>query len=255
MSAAFPHLQKQNPAPRRIFVTSALPYANGPIHLGHLLEMIQTDIWARALRMHGTPIMLRAEKEGIAPDALIQRVWAEHKRNFDDFDISFDYYGSTDSEGNRQLCERIYRALEASGLIEARVIEQAYDPKQRMFLPDRFIKGACPKCSAPEQYGDACERCGSTYAPTDLVNPYSVLSGAAPVRKTTTHYFFRLSDSQCQRFVRRWVAQLAQTEARNRLREWLGEAGASKLIDWDISRDAPYFGFEIPGAPGKYFYV
>ncbi|CCD29539.1 methionyl-tRNA synthetase [Candidatus Glomeribacter gigasporarum BEG34] len=268
MSAAFPHLQKQNPAPRRIFVTSALPYANGPIHLGHLLEMIQTDIWARALRMHGhsvlyigaddthgTPIMLRAEKEGIAPDALIQRVWAEHKRNFDDFDISFDYYGSTDSEGNRQLCERIYRALEASGLIEARVIEQAYDPKQRMFLPDRFIKGACPKCSAPEQYGDACERCGSTYAPTDLVNPYSVLSGAAPVRKTTTHYFFRLSDSQCQRFLRRWVAQLAQTEARNKLREWLGEAGASKLIDWDISRDAPYFGFEIPGAPGKYFYV
>ncbi len=268
MPASSLHLQTQNPAQRRIFLTSALPYANGPIHLGHLVEMVQTDIWARALRMHGhsvlyigaddthgTPIMLRAEKEGIAPNALIRRVWAEHKRNFDDFYISFDYYGSTDSETNRQLCEHIYRTLEKSGLISARAIEQAYDPERGMFLPDRFIKGACPKCNAPDQYGDACEICGSTYAPTDLVNPYSAISGATPVHRTTTHYFFRLSDPQCQAFLQRWVAQLAQPEARNKLREWLGETGASKLIDWDISRDAPYFGFEIPGAPGKYFYV
>lgn len=268
MSASSPDLQNPNAAPRRIFVTSALPYANGPIHLGHLLEMAQTDIWARALRMHGhsvlyigaddthgTPVMLRAEKEGITPQLLIQRVWAEHKRNFDDFYISFDYYGSTDSDLNRQLCEHIYRTLKASGFIDTRAIEQAYDPQWNMFLPDRFIKGACPKCNAPDQYGDACEACGSAYAPTDLVNPYSVISGATPVRKTTTHYFFRLSDPQCQTFLYHWVAQLAQPEASNKLREWLGEVGASKLIDWDISRDAPYFGFEIPDAPDKYFYV
>jgi methionyl-tRNA synthetase len=253
---------------RRILVTSALPYANGQIHLGHLVEYIQTDIWVRTLRMHGhevcyvgaddthgTPIMLSAEKEGITPKALIERVWQEHKRDFDSFIVSFDNYYSTDSEENRELSESIYRALEDAGLIDAREIEQAYDPVKEMFLPDRFIKGECPKCGAKDQYGDSCEVCGSTYQPTDLVNPYSALSGATPVRKKSMHYFFRLSDPRCETFLRGWVGGLAQPEATNKMREWLGEAGDAMLADWDISRDAPYFGFEIPGAPGKYFYV
>ena len=253
---------------RRIVVTSALPYANGQIHLGHMVEYLQTDIWVRALRMHGhevyyvgaddthgTPVMLSAEKEGITPKALIERVWRDHKRDFDSFFVSFDNYYSTDSEENRELCERIYRSLEAAGLIDAREIEQAYDPVKEMFLPDRFIKGECPKCGAKDQYGDSCEVCGSTYQPTDLVNPYSAVSGATPVRRKSTHYFFRLSDPRCENFLREWVGSLAQPEATNKMREWLGEAGDAKLSDWDISRDAPYFGFEIPGAPGKYFYV
>ncbi|HLX03254.1 MAG TPA: methionine--tRNA ligase [Trinickia sp.] len=253
---------------RQILVTSALPYANGQIHIGHLVEYIQTDIWVRALRMHGhevyyvgaddthgTPIMLRAESEGITPKALIDRVWNEHKRDFDSFGISFDNYYTTDSEENRVLSEEIYGALKAAGLIDAREIEQAYDPVKEMFLPDRFIKGECPKCGAKDQYGDNCEVCGSTYQPTELVNPYSVVSGATPVRKTSTHYFFRLSDPRCENFLRGWVGGLAQPEATNKMREWLGDAGEAKLADWDISRDAPYFGFEIPGAPGKYFYV
>jgi methionyl-tRNA synthetase len=199
--------------------------------------------------------MLSAEKEGITPKALIERVWRDHKRDFDSFFVSFDNYYSTDSEENRELCERIYRSLEAAGLIDAREIEQAYDPVKEMFLPDRFIKGECPKCGAKDQYGDSCEVCGSTYQPTDLVNPYSAVSGATPVRRKSTHYFFRLSDPRCENFLRGWVGGLAQPEATNKMREWLGEAGEAKLSDWDISRDAPYFGFEIPGAPGKYFYV
>lgn len=253
---------------RQILVTSALPYANGQIHIGHMVEYIQTDIWVRALRMHGhevyyvgaddthgTPIMLRAEKEGITPKALIDRVWTEHKRDFDSFGISFDNYYSTDAEENRILCEKIYGSLKEAGFIDARDIEQAYDPVKEMFLPDRFIKGECPKCGAKDQYGDNCEVCGSTYLPTELINPYSVVSGATPIKKTSTHYFFRLSDPRCEDFLRTWVSGLAQPEATNKMREWLGDKGDAKLADWDISRDAPYFGFEIPGAPGKYFYV
>ncbi|KND59813.1 Methionyl-tRNA synthetase [Candidatus Burkholderia verschuerenii] len=253
---------------RQILVTSALPYANGQIHIGHMVEYIQTDIWVRTLRMHGhevyyvgaddthgTPIMLRAEKEGITPKALIERVWKEHKRDFDSFGISFDNYYSTDAEENRVLCNTIYGALQQAGLIEARDIEQAYDPVKEMFLPDRFIKGECPKCGAKDQYGDNCEVCGSTYQPTELINPYSVVSGATPIRKTSTHYFFRLSDPRCEEFLRGWVSGLAQPEATNKMREWLGDKGDTKLADWDISRDSTYFGFEIPGAPGKYFYV
>ncbi|WP_199543490.1 methionine--tRNA ligase [Paraburkholderia kururiensis] len=253
---------------RQILVTSALPYANGQIHIGHLVEYIQTDIWVRALRMHGhevyyvgaddthgTPVMLRAEQEGLTPKALIDRVWQEHKADMDAFGISFDNYYTTDSEENRVLSESVYLSLKDAGLIDAREIEQAYDPVKNMFLPDRFIKGECPKCGAKDQYGDSCEVCGSTYQPTDLVNPYSVVSGATPVRKTSTHYFFRLSDPRCENFLRGWVEGLAQPEATNKMREWLGAPGEAKLADWDISRDAPYFGFEIPGAPGKYFYV
>ncbi|SDH59787.1 methionine--tRNA ligase [Paraburkholderia phenazinium] len=269
MSASATGLPAGAPSGRRqILVTSALPYANGQIHIGHLVEYIQTDIWVRTLRMHGhevyyvgaddthgTPIMLRAEKEGITPKQLIDRVWQEHKRDFDSFGISFDNYYSTDSEENRVLSESVYTALKDAGLIEARDIEQAYDPVKEMFLPDRFIKGECPKCGAKDQYGDNCEVCGATYQPTELLNPYSVVSGATPIRKTSTHYFFRLSDSRCENFLRSWVGGLAQPEATNKMREWLGDAGEAKLADWDISRDAPYFGFEIPGAPGKYFYV
>ncbi|WP_186264564.1 methionine--tRNA ligase [Burkholderia gladioli] len=253
---------------RQILVTSALPYANGQIHIGHLVEYIQTDIWVRTLRMHGhevyyvgaddthgTPIMLRAEQEGLSPKQLIERVWGEHKRDFDSFGISFDNFYTTDSEENRVLSENIYLALKEAGLIAERDIEQAYDPVKEMFLPDRFIKGECPKCHAKDQYGDSCEVCGSTYQPTELIKPYSVVSGATPVRKTSTHHFFKLSDPRCENFLRGWVGGLAQPEATNKMREWLGDAGEAKLADWDISRDAPYFGFEIPGAPGKYFYV
>ncbi|MEX3612969.1 MAG: methionine--tRNA ligase [Burkholderia gladioli] len=253
---------------RQILVTSALPYANGQIHIGHLVEYIQTDIWVRTLRMHGhkvyyigaddthgTPIMLRAEQEGLSPKQLIERVWGEHKRDFDSYGISFDNFYTTDSEENRVLSENIYLALKEAGLIAERDIEQAYDPVKEMFLPDRFIKGECPKCHAKDQYGDSCEVCGSTYQPTELINPYSVVSGATPVRKVSTHHFFKLSDPRCENFLRGWMGGLAQPEATNKMREWLGDEGEAKLADWDISRDAPYFGFEIPGAPGKYFYV
>ena len=250
---------------RRILVTSALPYANGPIHLGHLVEYIQTDVWVRFQKMrghecwyacaddtHGTPIMLRAEKEGITPEQLIARVWHEHKRDFDGFLIGFDHYGSTNSEETRSHARDIYARLKAAGLIEVRAIEQFYDPVKAMFLPDRFIKGECPKCHARDQYGDSCEVCGAAYQPTELINPYSAVSGVSPVRKTSDHYFFRLSDPRCGAFLRDWTRPpRVQEEAANKLKEWL-EAG---LTDWDISRDAPYFGFEIPDAPGKYFYV
>ena len=255
---------------KRILVTSALPYANGQIHIGHLVEYIQTDIWVRFQRMqdheiyyvgaddtHGTPIMLRAQAENITPTELIDRVWHEHKRDFDDFFVSFDHYGSTNSPENQLLSEEIYKRLRDANLIEKKSIEQAYDPVKGMFLPDRFIKGECPKCHAKDQYGDSCEKCGSTYSPTDLVNPYSVVSGATPIKKVSEHYFFKLSDPRCEAFLREWtqVKTPLQVEARNKMKEWVGEPGESKLSNWDISRDEPYFGFQIPDAPGKYFYV
>ena len=255
---------------RRLLVTSALPYANGQIHIGHLVEYVQTDIWVRFQRMrghevhyvgaddtHGTPIMLRAEKEGLTPKELIANVWKEHKRDFDQFLISFDNYYTTDSPENEKLAQSIYIKLRDAGLIEKRAIEQAYDPVKEMFLPDRFIKGECPKCGAKDQYGDNCEKCGATYSPTDLKNPFSVVSGATPIKKISDHYFFKLSDPRCEAFLREWtqVKTPLQPEARNKMKEWVGEPGESKLGDWDISRDAPYFGFEIPDAPGKYFYV
>ncbi|OQY75667.1 MAG: methionine--tRNA ligase, partial [Rhodocyclaceae bacterium UTPRO2] len=255
---------------RQILVTSALPYANGAIHLGHLVEYIQTDIWVRFQKMrghecwyvcaddtHGTPIMLRADKEGITPEALIARVYKEHTRDFAGFHVAFDNYHSTHSEETRFFANDIYGKLRAAGLIEVRPIEQFYDPVKEMFLPDRYIKGDCPKCGAADQYGDSCEACGAAYAPTDLKNPVSAVSGAVPVRKSSDHYFFRLSDPRCQEFLRRATREVCKTqpEAVNKLQEWLGEAGENRLSDWDISRDAPYFGFEIPDAPGKYFYV
>ena len=255
--------------PRKILVTSALPYANGSIHLGHLVEYIQTDIWVRFQKMqgnechyvcaddtHGTPIMLRAEKEGITPQALIDRVWQEHKADFDSFHVEFDNYGSTNSNETKELAEEIYRRLKDTGLIEVRSIEQYYDPVKQMFLPDRFIKGECPKCGAKDQYGDNCEACGAAYAPTELKNPYSAVSGAKPELRNSDHYFFKLSDPRCQQFLRAWTkSDTLQAEASNKMQEWLGGEGENRLTDWDISRDAPYFGFEIPDAPGKYFYV
>jgi methionyl-tRNA synthetase len=249
--------------PRKLLVTSALPYANGDIHLGHLVEYIQTDIWVRFQKMqgheahyvcaddtHGTAIMLRADKEGITPEALIDRVWHAHKRDFDGFHIDFDNYYSTHSEENRELAGGIYKKLREVGLIEVRAIEQYFDPVKEMFLPDRFIKGTCPKCGATDQYGDNCEACGTTYSPTDLKDPYSVVSGAKPIRKTSDHYFFKLGKQEG--FLNRWTQSgTLQPEAANKMAEWF----AAGLADWDISRDAPYFGFEIPDAPGKYFYV
>jgi len=254
--------------PRKILVTSALPYANGSIHLGHLVEYIQTDIWVRFQKMsgqecyyvcaddtHGTPIMLRAEQEGITPEELIERVHNEHLQDFTDFNIEFDNYYSTNSPENRELSEGIYLNLKKAGLIESRMTEHYYDPEKEMFLPDRYIKGECPKCHAQDQYGDGCEACGATYATTDLIKPYSAVSGATPVRKETEHFFFKLSE--CIDFLREWMetgnrgeSPLA-IEAVHKLQEWF-DAG---LRDWEISRDAPYFGFEIPDAPGKYFYV
>jgi methionyl-tRNA synthetase len=254
---------------RKILVTSALPYANGSIHLGHLVEYIQTDIWVRFQKMqdnevyyvcaddtHGTPIMLRAEAEGITPEVLIERVGLEHKADFDSFHVEFDNYGSTNSDETRKYAEDIYRKLDKAKLIAKRSIEQYYDPVKNMFLPDRFIKGECPKCGAKDQYGDNCEVCGAAYAPTDLKNPYSAVSGAKPELRSSDHYFFRLSAETCQKFLRKWTRSGSlQPEAANKMQEWLGTEGENKLTDWDISRDAPYFGFEIPNAPGKYFYV
>ncbi len=258
---------------RKILVTSALPYANGSIHLGHLVEYIQTDIWVRFQKMqpkdkvetcyyvcaddtHGTPIMLRAEAEGITPEQLIVRVWQEHFDDFKAFHVEFDHYGSTNSNETKEFAQGIYRKLDAAKLIVKRSIEQFYDPVKEMFLPDRFIKGECPKCGAKDQYGDNCEGCGAAYAPTDLKNPYSAVSGAKPELRNSDHYFFKLSDPRCQTFLRVWTRSgTLQTEAANKMQEWLGFADENKLTDWDISRDAPYFGFEIPDAPGKYFYV
>ncbi|MGA7750437.1 MAG: methionine--tRNA ligase [Gallionella sp.] len=265
---------KMSAEPRKILVTSALPYANGSIHLGHLVEYIQTDIWVRFLKMrypkedghkiyyvcaddtHGTPIMLRAEKESITPEQLIARVWQEHYDDFKAFHVEFDHYGSTNSAETKGYSESIYRKLKAAGLIEVRSIEQFYDPLKQMFLPDRFIKGECPKCHAKDQYGDNCEVCGAAYAPTDLINPYSAVSGTKPELRNSDHYFFKLSADTCQQFLREWTRSGSlQPEAANKMQEWLGAEGENKLSDWDISRDAPYFGFEIPDAPGKYFYV
>lgn len=249
--------------PRKILVTSALPYANGSIHLGHLVEYIQTDIWVRFHKMqghlvhyvcaddtHGTPIMLRAEKEGITPETLIANVHKEHSADFSEFLVQFDNYYSTNAPENKELSQSIYKKLKAAGKISTKTIEQFYDPVKNMFLPDRFIKGECPKCHAKDQYGDSCEVCGATYNPTELINAYSAVSGAAPVRKETEHYFFKLSE--CDLFLKDWTRSgTLQGEAANKMGEWF-ENG---LNDWDISRDAPYFGFEIPDAPGKYFYV
>lgn len=258
---------------RTLFVTTALPYANGSFHIGHIMEYIQADIWVRFMRSqghtvyfmgaddaHGAPIMLKAESEGASPEELIARYAAERPRYLNGFHIRFDHWHSTHSEENVELSQDIYRKLRDAGFIESRVIEQFYDPVKNMFLPDRYIKGTCPRCKAPDQYGDSCEVCGAVYAATELGDPYSTLTGAKPVMKSSEHFFFRLSDPRCVAFLREWTAGQGPTgqprlqpEVLAKTREWLGEEG--KLADWDISRDAPYFGIEIPDAPGKYFYV
>ncbi len=254
---------KMNTTPRKILVTSALPYANGSIHLGHLVEYIQTDIWSRFQKMrghecwyvcaddaHGTPIMLHARKLNIEPEELIERIWKEHTADFKEFAIAFDNYHTTHSPENREMATLIYERNRDAGHIARKTISQAYDPEARMFLPDRFIKGTCPKCGADDQYGDNCEACGATYSPTDLLNPVSAVSGATPVEKDSEHLFFKLSDFESM--LREWhKAGHVQQEMANKMNEWF-EAG---LTDWDISRDAPYFGFEIPDAENKYFYV
>ncbi len=248
---------------RRILLTSALPYANAPLHLGHILEVVQADVYARSLRMegnevryicasdaHGTPIMLHAEKQNLTPEELVTRISAEHQRDFADFLIRFDNFHSTHSAENKAALDRIFSALTEAGHIESREIQQAWDPVKGMFLPDRYIRGTCPRCGTEDQYGDACEKCGATYDPLDLINPRSALTGAEPEQKPSTHYFFKLGDFET--FLRDWLQTAdLQPAVRSKLAEWF-EAG---LKDWDISRDAPYFGFEIPGAPGKYFYV
>ena len=248
---------------RRILVTSALPFANGPTHLGHMTEVVQCDIWVRAMKLaghevvyvcaddaHGTPIMLKAESEGIAPEELIRRVGAERRADFAAFGIGFDNYYTTHSEENRRLTVRMYRALLAAGHITRRNVKQAFDEKAGMFLPDRYVKGTCPRCGTQDQYGDSCENCGATYAPSDLIDPLSVVSGTRPVERESEHIFFRLGNFEAM--LRKWTRSGAlQPAVANKLDEWF-EAG---LRDWDISRDAPYFGFEIPDAPGKYFYV
>jgi len=248
---------------RNILVTSALPYANGSIHIGHLVEYIQTDIWVRFQKMrgnhclyicaddaHGTPIMLRAQAEGITPEELVARFKAEHERDFADFSVDFDNFHSTHSDENRELAETFYQQLQTNGHISTRVITQLYDPEKGMFLPDRFVKGTCPKCQSADQYGDNCEVCGATYSPTELINPTSAVSGATPIEKESEHFFFKLPDFEAM--LKTWThAGHLQTEIANKLNEWF-EVG---LQEWDISRDSPYFGFEIPDAPGKYFYV
>ena len=260
--------------PRKILVTSALPYANGSIHLGHMVEHIQTDVWVRFQKLrghechyccaddtHGTPVMLAAQKQGIAPEDMIAKVREEHLADFTGFNIGYDNYYSTHSPENKQFSQDIYRALKANGKIESRVIEQLFDPEKQMFLPDRFVKGECPKCHAQDQYGDNCEVCGTTYSPTELINPYSAVSGAKPELRESEHFFFKLGE--CADFLKAWTSgnnphdgkPHLQPEALNKMKEWLGEGEETTLSDWDISRDAPYFGFEIPDAPGKYFYV
>ncbi|WP_107885621.1 methionine--tRNA ligase [Neisseria elongata] len=260
--------------PRKILVTSALPYANGSIHLGHMVEHIQTDVWVRFQKLrghechyccaddtHGTPVMLAAQKQGIAPEDMIAKVREEHLADFTGFFIGYDNYYSTHSPENKQFSEQIYRALKANGKIESRVIEQLFDPEKQMFLPDRFVKGECPKCHAQDQYGDNCEVCGTTYSPTELINPYSAVSGAKPELRESEHFFFKLGE--CAGYLKEWTSgnnphdgkPHLQPEALNKMKEWLGEGEETTLSDWDISRDAPYFGFEIPDAPGKYFYV
>jgi methionyl-tRNA synthetase len=259
---------------RTLFVTTALPYANGAFHIGHIMEYIQADIWVRMMRMkghtvhfvcaddaHGAAIMIAAEKAGKSPQQFVAEIAAGRDAYFRGFHIRFDNWHSTDSPENVELSQDIYRRLKAKGLIDQRSIEQFYDPVKGMFLPDRYIKGECPKCGTKDQYGDACENCSSVYSPTDLKNPYSTLSGATPVLRTSDHYFFRLSDPQCAAFLNEWTrgnnrygAPRLQPEVLNKAKEWLGAEGKS-LADWDISRDEPYFGIPIPDAPGKYFYV
>ena len=248
---------------RQILVTSALPYANGSIHLGHLVEYVQTDIWVRAMRLaghqvyyvcaddaHGTPIMLKAREEGLSPEALIERVGAEHRRDFADFHVVFNHYHSTHSEENRHFSEHIYHSLRAGGHIDQRTISQAWDPIEGLFLPDRFIRGTCPRCKALDQYGDNCESCGATYEPTDLIDAVSALSGTPPETRESVHFFVKLS--HFEPLLLEWTGSgRLQTEVTNKLQEWFDTG----LMDWDISRDAPYFGFEIPDQPGKYFYV
>ncbi|WP_313253482.1 methionine--tRNA ligase [Stenotrophomonas acidaminiphila] len=250
---------------RTALVTNALPYANGPLHLGHLVGYIQADIWVRARRLmggkvwyvcaddtHGTPIMLAAEKAGVSPETFIANIQASHERDFLAFGVEFDHYDSTNSAANRELTEALYQRLDAAGHISRRSVAQFYDPAKGMFLPDRYIKGTCPKCKSPDQYGDNCEVCGATYGPTDLIDPKSVVSGATPEIRDSEHYFFEVG--RFQDFLRDWLAgDVALPGVKAKLAEWLDAEGG--LRAWDISRDAPYFGFEIPGAPGKYFYV
>jgi len=256
---------------RQLFVTTALPYANGPFHIGHVMEYIQADTWVRFQRMqgaqvkfvcaddaHGAPIMISAEKAGITPQAFVANIAAGRKQYLDGFHIAFDNWSSTDAPENHELARAIYVALRENQLIDRREVEQFFDPEKGMFLPDRFIKGTCPNCGTPDQYGDNCESCGAVYSPTELKNPYSALSGATPVLKTSEHFFFRLSDPRCVEFLESWTQDgRLQPEVANKVREWFkrDEAGKVVLGDWDISREAPYFGIEIPDAPGKYFYV
>jgi methionyl-tRNA synthetase len=255
---------------RKFFVTTALPYANGPFHIGHIMEYIQADIWVRFQRMvgnvvhfvcaddaHGAPIMLKAESEGITPQELVARITADRPKYLNGFHLGFDHWHSTDSPENTALSQDIYRRLKAAGLIYVKPVEQFYDPVKGMFLADRYIKGECPNCHAKDQYADACEVCSIVNTPDDLISPYSTLSGAKPVRKTSDHYFFRLSDDRCVEFLRSWLTtpQRLQPQVVNKAREWLSGKGDEALGDWDISRDAPYFGIPIPDAPGKYFYV
>ena len=258
---------------RKLFVTTALPYANAPFHIGHMMEYIQADIWVRFQRMngaevhfvgaddaHGAPIMIAAEKQGKTPQAFVAEVAAGRAKYLDGFHIAFDNWSSTDSPENHALSKEIYLALRKNELIDVKTIEQFFDPVKSMFLPDRFIKGECPRCGTKDQYGDACENCGAVYNPTELKNPYSALSGAVPVLRSSEHYFFRLSDPRCLDFLQKWTTDIGrlQPEVLNKIKEWFNkdeETGAGGLGDWDISRDAPYFGIEIPDAPGKYFYV
>ena len=260
---------------RKLFVTTALPYANAPFHIGHMMEYIQADIWVRFQRLrgnevhfvcaddaHGAPIMIAAEKAGQTPQAFVAQIAAGRKQYLDGFHIGFDNWHSTDGAENHELAQDIYRALRKQGLIAERNIEQFYDPVKGMFLPDRYIKGTCPKCGTPDQYGDNCENCGAVYAPTDLQNPYSTLTGATPVMKSSDHYFFQLSSDRCVEFLKEWTSTPGrlQPEVLNKIKEWFAPdkddaSGHVGLNDWDISRDAPYFGIEIPDAPGKYFYV
>ena len=260
--------------PRKLFVTTALPYANGPFHIGHIMEYVQADIWVRYQRMrgstvhfvcaddaHGAPIMIAAEKAGKTPQAFVAEIAATRAAYLDGFHIRFDHWHSTDSPENTELSQDIYRKLKAAGFITARTIEQFYDPVKGMFLPDRYIKGECPKCGTKDQYGDSCDNCGAVYAPTDLKNPFSTLSGATPVMRTSEHFFFRLSDPRCVEFLQEWTRGSTrqgqprlQPEVRNKAREWLGEGGKA-MADWDISRDAPYFGIPIPDTTDKFFYV
>jgi len=255
---------------RKLFVTTALPYANGPFHIGHIMEYIQADIWVRFQRMqgnevlfvgaddaHGAPIMLKAEEEGISPQALVARIAADRPRYLQGFHIGFDHWYSTDSPENTELSQDIYQRLKKAGLIYVKPVEQFYDPVKGMFLADRYIKGECPNCHTKDQYADACEVCSIVNSPTDLISPYSTLSGAKPVLQTSDHFFFKLSDPRCVEFLKAWLEtrDRLQSQVVNKAREWLTGKGDQALGDWDISRDAPYFGIPIPDAPGKYFYV